>query len=92
MDEAYFRKNMIKEKDLVCKIGDILKLIRDVGIYDNDDDMTDDSATHYIASGQLYRAEGRKGAGWDLVRISGDGPPNIRVLNGSVLHYFEIVK
>ena len=94
MDKEHFRKFMIKEEDLVCKIGDVLKLMRDVDIVDDgENDMADDAPfTHYVASGQLYKAADRKGAGWDLVRIDGDGPPNIRVLNGSILHYFEVVK
>ena len=47
--------------------------------------------TYTKAAGQLYRVDDRKGAGWDLVRISGDGPDEVRVLNGDVLDYFEIV-
>lgn len=43
------------------------------------------------AEGQNYHVDDRKGAGWDLVRVSGDGPNGIRVLNEDVRDYFEIV-
>ncbi len=50
---------VIKDEDLVCKLGDTLKLIHDIDCSDWDtDDMT-----HYVASGQLYKTIDRKGAG-----------------------------
>ena len=82
---------LIKDEDLVCRLGDHLKLIADFEGRQHEIDETPGPMTYTKAAGQLYRVDDRKGAGWDLVRISGDGPDEVRVLNGDVFDYFEIV-
>lgn len=83
---------VIKDEELVCKLGDIVKLIAEFESREHYMDQPPGPITFTEAAGQLYRVEDRKGAGWDLIRISGDGPDNIRMLNGDFLDYFEIVK
>ena len=78
---------VIKEEDLVCKVGDRLKLIAYLDLIDNDTDKRLDM----LPAGQIYKAEGRKGAGWDLVRMTGDGPPELRIYNWDILDFFEIL-
>ena len=69
MDEEFFNKHMIKEKDLVCRLGDHVKLIADFESRQSHMDQPPGPITFTKAAGQLYRVDDRKGAGWDLVRI-----------------------
>lgn len=78
---------MIKEKDLVMRLGDHLRLIADMDTNDEEAGVS----MHTKAAGQLYEAADRKGAGWDLVKLSGEGPNPLRVLNDDVLRHFEIL-
>ena len=82
-----WQKFVVKEKDLVMRLGDHLRLIADVDTNDEEAGVS----MHTKAAGQLYEAADRKGAGWDLVKLSGEGPDPLRVLNGDVLTYFEIL-
>lgn len=85
--EHPWEKYVIKDKDLVMSLGDRLRVVADL------DTNNDEAGTlrHTKAAGQIYQAAGRKGAGWDLVKLSGDGPNPLRVLNGDILTYFEIL-
>lgn len=79
-------KHIIKDKDLVMRLGDHLRLIAPVDLTEEGEDPL-----HLEPAGQIFRAYDRKGAGWDLEPVSGNGPPHIRVLNGDVLRHFEVL-
>ena len=81
-----WEKYVIKDEDLVIELGDHLRLIASVDLTDGDEEPI-----HLEPEGQVYRAYDRKGAGWDLDLVSGDGPQHIRVLNGDVFLHFEVV-
>ena len=82
-----WEKYVIKDEDLVMKLGDRLRLIADLDTNDADAGVS----MHTKAAGQIYEASDRKGAGWDLVKLSGEGPNPLRVLNGDVLAFFEVL-
>ena len=84
--EHPWEKYVIKDEDLVIKLGDYLRLIAPVDLTEEDEEPM-----HLEPEGQIYRAYDRKGAGWDLEPLSGDGPPHIRTLNGDVFLHFEVV-
>ena len=82
-----WEKHMIKDEDLVMKLGDHLRLVAEIDASDEEEGI----CVHTKPAGQIYEAAGRKGAGWDLVKLSGEGPNPFRVLNGDILTYFEIL-
>lgn len=65
---------------LVCEVGDTLVAVRRAPM-NHPRDLTE---------GDTYRVVGRVYYGWDLQLISGDGPPEVRMLNSQILDYFRI--
>ena len=84
---ARWEAAVIKNEDLVCKLGDCLKQIVDLETINSETGQK----SYTVAAGQIYKVEGRSGAGWDLVKVTGDGPRELRILNGDILHDFQIL-
>lgn len=71
-----------------CNLGDLLEVIAPLDLLGTMDDPTPSVVQ---ASGQIYKASGLIDRGWDLTRISGDGPDEIRILNSYVKDYFRVL-
>ena len=59
MDANYFEKHMIKEKDLVCRIGDHLRVITNFESTHCEIDKPEGPTTTTKAAGQIYRVDDR---------------------------------
>lgn len=71
-----------------CNLGDLLEVIAPLDLLGTMDDPTPSVVQ---ASGQIYKASGLVDRGWDLTRVSGDGPDEIRILNSYVKKYFKVL-
>ena len=71
-----------------CKLGDLLEVIAPLDLLGTMDDPTPSVVQ---VSGQIYKASGLVDRGWDLTRVSGDGPDEIRILNSYVKRYFKVL-
>lgn len=71
-----------------CNLGDLLEVIAPLDLLGTMDDPT-----HSVlqVSGQIYKASNLVDRGWDLTRVSGDGPDEIRILNRYVKKYFKVL-
>ena len=76
------------DMERACALGDLLEVIAPLDLIGTMDDPT---PSVIQASGQIYKASGLVGRGWDLVRISGNGPDEIRILNRYVKKYFKVL-
>lgn len=74
------------DAERACDIGDLLEVTAGFVVHD-----WDGNPTQVTASGQIYRAEDLKGRGWDLVLVSGDGPEELRFMNGDVPKFFKVL-
>jgi len=70
----------VDESKLVCKIGDVVEV--------RTADHTEDGEE--IRLGSTYKVVGRVAYGWDLDLIEGPGASRVRVLNSSLLSFFEL--
>lgn len=71
-----------------CNLGDLLEVIAPLDLLGTMDDPTQSVVK---ASGQIYKASGLVDRGWDLTRVSGDGPDEVRILNSYVKNYFRVL-
>ena len=71
-----------------CKIGDLLEITARLDLGGSWDDPT---PSILLPQGQVYRAEDLKGRGWDLVLVSGEGPPELRIMNGEIPQFFRVL-
>ena len=71
-----------------CKIGDLLEVTARLDLSGSWDDPTPSTI---LPQGQIYRAQDLKGRGWDLVLVSGEGPPELRIMNGQVPQFFKVL-
>lgn len=71
-----------------CSLGDLLEVIAPLDLLGTMDDPTPSVVQ---ASGQIYKAIGLVDQGWDMKRMSGDGPDEIRILNSYVKKYFRVL-
>lgn len=69
-----------------CKVGDILEFINDVTTHSWDKDHEE-----VAKKGDRYKVQGQVENGFDLVKISGEGPEEIRILNSLIPTYLKVV-
>ena len=74
------------DAERACDVGDLLEITAEFVVHD-----WDGNPTQVTASGQIYRAQDLKGRGWDLVLVSGDGPEELRFMNGDVPRFFKVL-
>ena len=78
----------LKHEVWSCKIGDLLEVAARLDLTAGWDDPT---PVILLPQGQVYRAEDLKGRGWDLVLVSGEGPPELRIMNGEIPQFFKVL-
>jgi len=71
---------------LFCNIGDVVEFHR--GVLPQ---ALEDEPCLVIGVGDRYEAVGFVGSGWDLKRVSGGGPAEIRLLNSQMSDYVKVV-
>ena len=77
----------LKHEVWSCKIGDLLEVAARLDLSAGWDDPI---PVILLPQGQVYRAEDLKGRGWDLVLVSGEGPPELRIMNGEIPRFFKV--
>jgi len=76
----------MEEAERACNIGDLLAVKAPLELTGT---MEKYSPSTVKAAGQVYKVVGLFGRGWDLELVSGEGPYEVRVLNGYVKKYFK---
>lgn len=76
----------LSDAERACNVGDLLRLVAPF-----EGQEWNGPKQAFQSNNQLYKAIALKGRGWDLLLVSGDGPKEIRVMNGDMTKYFEIV-
>lgn len=71
-----------------CNIGDLLEVIAPLDLLGVEEGQAGDAVQ---PSGQIYRAVSLVSRGWDLRLVSGNGPEEIRIMNGYVADYFRVL-
>ncbi|MEQ1902498.1 MAG: hypothetical protein ABL866_17415 [Devosia sp.] len=64
----------VDERKLVCKIGDRFAVRRSGKTYEGDP----------IVEGSIYEVFNRKGYGWDLKLVAGEGASQLRIINSKI--------
>jgi hypothetical protein len=70
-----------------CGIGDVVEFV----VSGATNSWGDETAERFEA-GARYRVVGLVGWGWDLERVSGVGPDELRILNSSMPEYVTLVE
>lgn len=73
------------EIDLFCEIGDSVAFIEDI------EQSQFDDGSAIAKKGDCYKVVDLVGSGWDLERISGDGPQYLRIINSDMKKYVRIL-
>ena len=78
----------LTDAERACNVGDLLEVIAPLASSGSWEDPTPMITK---PSGQIYRAIRLVSRGWDLELVSGNGPQEIRIMNGYVLDYFKVL-
>lgn len=70
---------------LFCEVGDEVEFVKAAVARDWEGELRT-----AIAVGDRYRAVGLVGRGWDLQRVSGNGPMELRLLNSKMKEYVKV--
>ncbi|HEY5927609.1 MAG TPA: hypothetical protein VIV11_38255 [Kofleriaceae bacterium] len=70
--------------ELFCRVGDVVEVTHDAATA-----SIDGEAPRKIAAGSRYRAVALVEWGWDLERVAGDGPDELRILNSQMPRYVK---
>lgn len=79
---------MTKDKPLLvlfCATGDVVEFSVDVVF-----PRWQDETTETVRAGACYVTTGLVGFGWDLERVSGQGPERLRILNSEMSKYVVV--
>lgn len=68
-----------------CEIGDVVEFVMEVTTT-----PVDEKAAERIAPGARYITVALVGAGWDLRRVLGQGPDEIRILDSQMHKYVRL--
>ncbi len=70
---------------LFCEVGDDVEFVKAVTTTSWEGEPTEE-----IAVGDRYKVVGLVGYGWDLQRVSGKGPVELRLLNSRMKEYVKL--
>jgi hypothetical protein len=69
-----------------CAVGDVVEFVDDTTA-----ETFDGLSSSRVEKGARYRAVRLVGAGWDLERVAGEGPHEVRLLNSEMTKRVRIV-
>ena len=78
----------LTDAERACNVGDLLQVIAPLNLNGSWEDPTPSVVQ---PTGQIYRAVNLVSRGWDLKLVSGNGPEEIRIMNGNVSNYFRVL-
>jgi hypothetical protein len=73
---------------LFCNVGDVVEFIAEITATT----PPDGELPMRVPIGSQYETVGLVGYGWDLRRITGDGPDEVRVLNSDMPKYVRVMQ
>ena len=76
----------LSDAERACNVGDLLR-----PIIPFEGQEWDGPKQTFYPDNQVYKAVALKGRGWDLLLVSGNGPKEIRVMNGDMMTYFKVI-
>ena len=76
----------LSDAERACNVGDLLRSITAFEAHE-----WDGPNQTFHPGNQVYKAIALKGRGWDLLLVSGEGPDELRVMNGDMMKYFRVV-
>lgn len=71
---------------LFCKIGDTVEFTRDLYSEFWDDEEKE------VKIGDKYKTVNLIGSGWDLQKVTGEGPEYLRIINSEMKDYVKVLR